>query len=77
MLTDHAIKILIIICLATIIVLALTITDRWDKLQFSRDFQMGCFQKDGIDWCKYTDKDGKAYCSKELGYKSEEVNCGK
>ena len=77
-LTDFAIKTLIIVFLVAFIIGVLWITERYAKLKAIEEehgFVEQCWVRYGSEYCKYTDSVGVEYCTREVNHKTFEVEC--
>ncbi len=77
-LTDYAIKWLIIILLVAFIISVNFITNRYIKMSErlnEHDFIEQCWDRHGSEYCKYTDSDDISYCTREINHKIQEIPC--
>lgn len=77
-LTDHAVRWLIIILLVAFIAGVNWITNKYirtsERLK-EHNFVESCWIRYGTEYCKYTDSDDISYCTREMNHKTEEVPC--
>jgi hypothetical protein len=77
-LTDYAVKWLIVILLVAFIISVNFITNRYIKMSEKinqHNFLEKCWTRHGNEYCKYTDSDDLSYCTKEINHKIEEIPC--